>query len=141
MKTEFLVQLDGVGNDNDGVLVLAATNLPWALDPAVRRRFQKRIHIPLPDEPARRQLFRIHGGEHFAGFSEQEFGVMARQTEGCSGSDVANLVQDALMVPVKKVYGATHFKKVSGHGSIIIALESRRRTLMNRACTGYIGQL
>ncbi len=141
MKTEFLVQLDGVGNDNDGVLVLAATNLPWALDPAVRRRFQKRIHIPLPDEPARRQLFRIHGGEHFAGFSEQEFGVMARQTEGCSGSDVANLVQDALMVPVKKVYGATHFRKVSWHGSAIRFAELRRRRLMNWACAGYVGQL
>lgn len=63
MKTEFLVQMDGLGHSNDGVLVLAATNLPWRLDPAVRRRFQKRIHIPLPDEAARRELFRILMGK------------------------------------------------------------------------------
>jgi vacuolar protein-sorting-associated protein 4 len=49
VKTEFLVQMQGVGNNNDGVLVLGATNLPWALDPAIRRRFEKRVYIPLPD--------------------------------------------------------------------------------------------
>jgi len=39
VKTEFLVQMQGVGNNNDSVLVLGATNLPWALDPAIRRRY------------------------------------------------------------------------------------------------------
>lgn len=39
MKTEFLVQMEGVGNQDQGILVLGATNLPWALDPAIRRRF------------------------------------------------------------------------------------------------------
>ena len=49
IKTEFLVQMNGVGNDMDGVLVLGASNVPWELDPAIRRRFEKRIYIPLPE--------------------------------------------------------------------------------------------
>src|ERR1700733_15079293 len=50
MKSELLVQMDGVGKDTGGVLLVGATNLPWSLDPALRRRFQKKIHIPLPDD-------------------------------------------------------------------------------------------
>jgi len=53
IKTEFLVQMNGVGTDMDGVLVLGATNVPWELDGAIRRRFEKRIYIPLPDTQAR----------------------------------------------------------------------------------------
>ena len=45
--------LQGVGNDNDGILVLGATNIPWVLDAAIRRRFEKRIYIDLPDAHAR----------------------------------------------------------------------------------------
>lgn len=112
MKTEFLVQMDGVGKDNSGVLVLAATNLPWSLDPAVRRRFQKRIHIPLPDAEARKQLFRIHLGDLGRGCTDKDIAELARRTEGFSGSDIANAIQDGLMVPVKKVQMATHFRKV-----------------------------
>ena len=45
LKTEFLIQMQGVGKDDKGILVLGATNIPWGLDPAVRRRFQKKIYI------------------------------------------------------------------------------------------------
>lgn len=55
--------MQGVGHDDDGVLVLAATNIPWSLDSAIRRRFERRIYIPLPDVQARRQMFVIHVGD------------------------------------------------------------------------------
>jgi len=57
VKTEFLVQMQGVGHDDTGILVLGATNIPWGLDSAVRRRFEKRIYIPLPDMTAINALF------------------------------------------------------------------------------------
>lgn len=59
IKTQLMVEMQGVGHDSDArVLVLAATNLPYALDQAIRRRFDKRIYIPLPDAPARAHMFK-----------------------------------------------------------------------------------
>lgn len=54
--------MQGVGNDMDGVLVLGATNVPWELDNAIRRRFEKRIYISLPDPVARAGIFKIRTG-------------------------------------------------------------------------------
>merc|ERR1712213_43971 len=62
IKTEFLVQMQGVGNDNDGILVLGATNIPWVLDTAIRRRFEKRIYIDLPEANARTNMFKLNMG-------------------------------------------------------------------------------
>lgn len=45
IKTEFLVQMQGVGNDMDGILVLGATNIPWILDAAIRRRFEVKFIV------------------------------------------------------------------------------------------------
>jgi len=50
--------MQGVGNDCKDVLVLGATNLPWALDSAVRRRFEKRVYIPLPDVKGRMAMLK-----------------------------------------------------------------------------------
>lgn len=60
IKTEFLVQMQGVGKIMDGILILAATNDPGGLDPAMRRRFQKRIYISLPNDGARIDMFKLH---------------------------------------------------------------------------------
>ena len=56
IKTEFLIQMQGVGHDDKGILVLGATNLPHAIDPACRRRLEKRIYISLPETNARKIL-------------------------------------------------------------------------------------
>ena len=61
IKTEF-VQMQGVGKSHDGILVLGATNVPWELDPAMRRRFEKRIYISLPDKKARSYMMKLHLG-------------------------------------------------------------------------------
>jgi len=114
LKAEFLVQMDGVGKDAEGVFILAATNIPWTLDPAMRRRFQKRIHIPLPDKAARIRLFEI-GIQDIAQGQIQPFHIqeLGRRTEGFSGSDISIAIQDALMRPLKQLNTATHYKEVS----------------------------
>ena len=109
--SEFLVQMDGVGNNTNGIVVLGATNLPWQLDAAIRRRFQKRIHIGLPDFDARVAAFKIHCNETDPGFSSSEFSRMATMTEGFSGSDISNVVQDALMIPVRRIHTATFYRE------------------------------
>jgi len=110
IKTEFLVQMNGVGHDDTGVLVLGATNIPWSLDPAIKRRFEKRIYIPLPGLEARRNMFEIHVGSTPCELSAKDYRTLAEKSDGYSGSDIAVVVRDALMQPVRKVLSATHFK-------------------------------
>ncbi|KAI9097183.1 P-loop containing nucleoside triphosphate hydrolase protein [Phlyctochytrium arcticum] len=112
IKTEFLVQMQGVGNDTTGVLVLGATNIPWALDPAIRRRFEKRIYIPLPDVNARAKMFQLNVGATKCEMHPPQYRKLAERTDGYSGSDIAVAVRDALMEPVRKVQLATHFRPV-----------------------------
>ncbi|KAH9939015.1 AAA-domain-containing protein [Epithele typhae] len=113
IKTEFLVQMNGVGHDDTGVLVLGATNIPWQLDNAIKRRFEKRIYIPLPGPEARRRMFELHVGDTPCELAMKDYRLLADNTDGYSGSDIAIVVRDALMQPVRKVLSATHFKYVA----------------------------
>ena len=112
LKTEFLIQMQGVGNDDEGVLVLGATNIPWGLDPAVRRRFQKKIYISLPDVKARRLMFTLNLGDTENDITDKEFDILAEMTEGYSGSDIATLTQDAIYGPLRKCQRAKYFKNI-----------------------------
>lgn len=73
IKTEFLVQMDGCGNSQEGILVMGATNTPWELDEAFRRRFEKRIYIHLPDGQARSGMFKLQIQGVPNTLSEQDF--------------------------------------------------------------------
>ncbi|KAI1117889.1 P-loop containing nucleoside triphosphate hydrolase protein [Nemania sp. NC0429] len=118
IKTEMLVQMDGVGKDSTGVLVLGATNIPWQLDAAIRRRFQRRVHISLPDLAARTTMFKIAIGGTPTTIKSEDCRALAKLADGYSGSDIAIAVQDALMQPVRKIQQATHFKEVQVDGVI-----------------------
>lgn len=102
----------GVGADNDQILVLGATNIPWVLDAAIRRRFEKRIYIPLPEEEARYSMIKMNIGQTPNSLSDKDLKALAARTAQFSGADISVLVRDALYQPVRKVQGATHFKKV-----------------------------
>lgn len=116
IKTELLVQMDGVGRDSKGVLILGATNIPWQLDAAIRRRFQRRVHISLPDQPARMRMFELAVGSTPCELSADDYKMLAKLSEGYSGSDISIAVQDALMQPVRKIQTATHYKKIEVDG-------------------------
>ncbi|KAL4871014.1 hypothetical protein BDV12DRAFT_184120 [Aspergillus spectabilis] len=116
IKTELLVQMDGVGNDSKGVLILGATNIPWQLDTAIRRRFQRRVHISLPDINARMKMFMLAVGSTPCTMTQADYRSLAELSEGYSGSDISIAVQDALMQPIRKIQTATHYKKVLHEG-------------------------
>ncbi|KAL4401076.1 Vacuolar protein sorting-associated protein 4 [Malassezia pachydermatis] len=114
IKTEFLVQMNGVSNgDQTDILVLGATNIPWALDTAIKRRFEKRVYIPLPELEARRRMFELNIGSTPCTLTPKDIRILAEKTDGYSGADIAVLVREALMQPVRRVMNATHFKKVT----------------------------
>ena len=111
-KTEFFAQMQR--SDNDGLTVLGATNIPWGLDSATCRRFEKRIYIPLPEADARLRMFQIHIGMMKTLLTDRDYQTLAQKTEGYSGADIGVLVREVVMMPIHKIQTATHFKVVSG---------------------------
>lgn len=115
VKTQLLLEMQGVGKSETGLLVLGATNLPWALDFAMRRRFEKKIYIPLPSTEARVRLFELCVGKSRTTLKKKDFRALAERTEGYSGADISILTREAMMASVRKVITGTHFKRVEHH--------------------------
>ena len=118
LKTELLIRMQDVldmdkkKNGISDVIVIGATNRPFDLDPALRRRFQKRIFIPLPDLQARKRLFQINMQDVDTNIRHEDFDEFAKGTEGYSGSDISVVCRDALMKPIRKAMKAQYFRKV-----------------------------
>ncbi|MED6218372.1 Katanin p60 ATPase-containing subunit A1 [Stylosanthes scabra] len=114
VKSELLVQVDGVNNtstNEDGtrkiVMVLAATNFPWDIDEALRRRLEKRIYIPLPNFESRKELIRINL-KTVEVAPDVNIDDVARRTEGYSGDDLTNVCRDASLNGMRrKIAGKT----------------------------------
>src|SRR5580704_16006916 len=98
---QLLAEMDGF-EDSGGVVVLAATNRPDVLDPALRRpgRFDREVVVPLPDRAERRAILAAHaGGKTLSADSDLE--QVAAATPGCSGADLANLINEAAVTAVR----------------------------------------
>ncbi|XP_074427233.1 katanin p60 ATPase-containing subunit A-like 2 isoform X1 [Larus michahellis] len=111
MKTELLVQMDGLARSDDLVFVLAASNLPWELDSAMLRRLEKRILVDLPSKEARRVMIQHwlpplsnSGGVELR--TELDYSLLGQETEGYSGSDIKLVCKEAAMRPVRKIFDA-----------------------------------
>jgi transitional endoplasmic reticulum ATPase len=94
--SQFLSEMDGFSQDNEGVLILGATNVPWAVDPAFRRpgRFDRVLFVPPPDREARRRIIEILLEDRpQTGAVDLDF--LSKQSSGFSGADLQNLVESA----------------------------------------------
>jgi katanin p60 ATPase-containing subunit A1 len=112
---EMLVQMDGVSEMNSEedeknnnkemkpkfVMVMGATNLPWDLDEALRRRFEKRIYISLPNKVGRKQMFNIN----FKGIQlDKDVNIeeLVEKTKGYSGHDIASVCREASLMNMRR---------------------------------------
>ena len=116
LLAEMLVQMDGISEmnseeDNDKnnnkeikpkfVMVMGATNLPWDLDEALRRRFEKRIYISLPNKVGRKQMFNIN----FKGIKlDKDVNIeeLVEKTKGYSGHDIASVCREASLMNMRR---------------------------------------
>lgn len=94
--SQFLTELDGYSQGNDGILILASTNVPWSVDPAFLRpgRFDRLFFVPPPDKLARAAILQ-HQMQDRPQDNNIDFDVIASKTSGYSGADLANLVEMA----------------------------------------------
>ena len=113
VMAEMLVQMDGVSGKLDQedisieelkkniVMVMGATNLPWDLDDALRRRFEKRVYIPLPNSVGRREMFNIN----MKGIQVDQnidMDKLVQLTDGYSGADIANVCREASLMQMRR---------------------------------------
>lgn len=99
---QLLTEMDGF-NDNSGVVILAATNRPDSLDPALTRpgRFDRTVPVDLPDLNGREAILHVHA-KNIKQDKNIDYRVIARQTAGASGADLANLINEAALRAVRE---------------------------------------
>jgi cell division protease FtsH len=123
---QLLVEMDGF-EGSEGVIVIAATNRPDVLDPALLRpgRFDRQVHVPLPDIRGREQILKVHMRKVPVA-DDVDANVIARGTPGFSGADLANLVNEAALFAAragKKLVNMEDFEKAKD--KVIMGVERR----------------
>ncbi len=104
VKTQLLSEIQGLKSSHEKLLlVLGATNRPWDIDNAMLSRFEKRVHVPLPDLKGRAGIFKIHTEGVNTALTDEDFVELAVRSEGYSGRDIANVCREVIMLPVREL--------------------------------------
>lgn len=112
VKTELMCELSRT-DMYANVIIIGATNCPWDLDPAILRRFQKKVYVPLPDAEERVELFQLLAENTEITNNLDQLKQLIDISEGYSGSDISALVQNALIVPLTELQDTTLWKKTA----------------------------
>jgi len=102
LLTQWLVQMNEMRKD-DNFVVIAATNRPEDLDPAVLRRFDVWVEVPLPDAEERLELLHHYMSDVEHHLSNEEMTILAQKTASCSRSDLAHIVREVAMRPLREL--------------------------------------
>ena len=130
---QLLTEMDGF-EGNTGVIILAATNRPESLDPALTRpgRFDRRVPVELPDLKGRESILRLHAKKVKLG-PDCDFGVVARMTPGASGAELANIVNEAALCAVRHHRKAvTQFDLQEAVDTILAGAQKKNKILNNK---------
>lgn len=148
---QLLVEMDGF-EVNDGVIVIAATNRPDVLDPALLRpgRFDRQVEVSLPDIRGREQILKVHMGKVPIS-DDVDAKVIARGTPGFSGADLANLVNEAALFSARinrRTVGQEEFDKAKDkimmgaeRRSMVMAEKDKEMTAYHEAGHAIVGRL
>jgi cell division protease FtsH len=148
---QLLVEMDGF-EGNEGVIVIAATNRPDVLDPALLRpgRFDRQVVVPLPDVRGREQILKVHMRKVPLG-KDVKPAIIARGTPGFSGADLANLVNEAALFAARanqKYVEMAHFEKAKDkimmgaeRKSMVMSDDEKKLTAYHEAGHAIVGRL
>jgi len=127
---QFLMEMDGVETLHENILIIAATNAPWNIDPALRRsaRFNKHIFVPPPSPETRENLFRKHiKGKKVS--EEVDFKKLAGMTEGYSSSDIKAICDAAANIPWQEAVKGGEKRKISTN-DFLNAIKNQKSSLI-----------
>ena len=130
---QLLTEMDGF-DATKGVVILAATNRPESLDPALTRpgRFDRRVPVELPDLKGRESILRLHAKKVKLG-PDCDFGVVARMTPGTSGAELANIVNEAALCAVRhRRKAVTQFDLQEAVDTILAGAQKKNKILNNK---------
>jgi len=148
---QLLVEMDGF-EANDGIIVIAATNRPDVLDPALLRpgRFDRQVVVPLPDIRGREQILKVHCRKVPIA-DDVDPSALARGTPGFSGADLANLVNEAALFAARasrRLVGMEEFERAKDkimmgaeRKSMVMSEKEKRTTAFHEAGHAIVGRL